>query len=73
MNDGMREYTRPAPSEDELVRLMRLASRVILSPKDTQIKFMSLLLLENLSLTKEVNDHRMVLGYAPLPTYDPKA
>jgi len=67
----MADYSRPMLTPEQQQQLLTGVARFMVSPRQTQVKIISALLIENALLSLEVNTHRQALGYDPLPLYDP--
>lgn len=64
-------YERPVASQEEQEKILRLVGRLVRYPRRDLIAALVMILMENSSLTAEVNAHRAALGYEPLPIFDP--
>lgn len=60
----------PITPEEERM-LARAVTLFFVRPRQDQIRVISLLMVENAALAKEVNDRRKAMGDEPLPVYQP--
>lgn len=65
----MVEMIRPTLTQAEEKALLKVVAGFFTYRRQDQIKVLSLLLVENAILTKEVNEHRAVRGFDLLPVY----
>ena len=67
----MTDYTRPELEEKELIQARMDAQKLIRKYGMSNLpKMLSALVIENIRLTKEVNEHRAARGIAPLETFE---
>lgn len=67
----MTDYTRPELTDDEITQAQDDARRLIRKYGMLQaVKIIALLAIENVKLSKEVNEHRAARGIEPLKTYE---
>jgi ribosomal protein L31E len=64
------DYNRPEATEEDIKAVATYGAKATNGKSVREIRnFILLILIENVRLTKEVNDHRAARGIAPLPTY----
>ena len=69
----LKTFIRPELSEEEKNKIPKWANIIINSKgRQTAIAIMVRLIMENMILTKEVNQHRDAQGFEKLPEYEPK-
>ena len=66
------EYIRPELTIEDQNNILRWVRRLLNLRKAEYTQLISLVLTENILLTREVNAHRAARGYDELPTYNPK-
>jgi len=65
------DLTRPITPDEERM-LARGVTLFFMRSRQDQIRVISLLMVENAALAKEVNERRRAMGDDPLPVYEPK-
>ena len=66
-------YKREEPDAEDKKKAATTAFRFVSSKSRTELTGTLLtLMLENMRLVSEVNDHRRIRGFEPLPTHDPE-
>lgn len=66
-------YPRPGLTPEEEAKYSKIAVRINAIPDQRlRLVYVAAMVAENVRLLKEVNEHRMARGLAPLPVYDPE-
>jgi hypothetical protein len=60
-------YARPEPTQKEIEDARKLANRIAAIPRMNIVKAIVTILLENIRLAAECNEHRHARGFEPLP------
>ena len=72
MTAQLQTYTQQEPSDEDVEAAKKWAVKIVNSLNHKQVSGQIVtLMLENMKLTAEVNDHRQARGFEPLPTYKP--
>ena len=67
----MTDYIRPELTPEEYKLAEALAEKMIRKfGLSSILKMLAIMLIENVRLTKEVNEHRAARGIAPLETFE---
>ena len=66
-------YQRPIPDDTAQKSVLRTVGKFFHNlNRQQQVQVLTAILIENTSLTAEVNEHRQARGIEPLPTYEAK-
>jgi len=72
MTAQLQTYTQQEPSAEDVENCRRWAVKIVNSLNHKQVSGQIVtLMLANMKLTAEVNDHRQARGFELLPTYKP--
>lgn len=67
----MTEYERPNLTEEDLKQAREDAHKLIRKyGMGNLLAMLTMLVIENVKLTKEIQEHRAARGIAPLPTFE---
>jgi len=61
-------YPRAELTKEEMQQIQKVAHMFFSQPHNKQRATVALLLAENASLTREINEHRIARGFDPIPT-----
>lgn len=63
-------YRRPEPTKEEAEKCIQLTTKITNGRSMQQIRIaVAAIMVENIRLARECNEHRVQLGFEPLPLY----